>query len=380
MPSTAALHSCAGPSGEKLGAGDTAFAGSGAGAAAILPITASTTPAGALRKLRRIVMQRHRADLRHAFHVLHRAVLAQQDFEDVAALGLLHQRRRDEPHAARQAMDDAEVFHGCRGSPGFTARGRFSRDRLAIAHQQEHQVEHRQPGIGMLDRILQPALADEFPMHLDQVEGHQVVEEIDDGLFGQGIRQHRLQPGLQAAGSSLGLAQAFKAAAQLPESAPGLAGGILQCRRHALGQWRCRTCRHDDGFAARLPFRQRAQARLERPRHVGRGADMGVVAHHQTALRGVERHAINARHVPQGGVERNRSRRMANLARQFKAQITRLAMADDDASRQIVGIHDEPLRPGRRDPARPRRPERQPPGLRSPSLRPPGRRGSRAAA
>jgi hypothetical protein len=65
-----------------------------------------------LRRLRRIVVQRHRADLGNALHALHRRMLAQQDLEDVAALGLLHQGRRDEPDAAREAMDDAEMLHG----------------------------------------------------------------------------------------------------------------------------------------------------------------------------------------------------------------------------------------------------------------------------
>jgi hypothetical protein len=72
-------------------------------------------------KLHGVEVQRHRSDLRHGAHVLHRAVLAQQDFEDVAALGLLHQRRRYQPHAAREAMDDAEVVHDGSAGVGVTA-------------------------------------------------------------------------------------------------------------------------------------------------------------------------------------------------------------------------------------------------------------------
>jgi hypothetical protein len=39
-------------------------------------------------------------------------MLAQQDFEDVAALDLPGQRRRDETDAARETMNDAKILHG----------------------------------------------------------------------------------------------------------------------------------------------------------------------------------------------------------------------------------------------------------------------------
>ena len=66
----------------------------------------------------RVVLDRHRADLLNGAHVANRGMLAQQDLDQVAALGLFDERRRDEPDAPGQAMDDAEMFH-----EGFTTSG-----------------------------------------------------------------------------------------------------------------------------------------------------------------------------------------------------------------------------------------------------------------
>jgi hypothetical protein len=124
MPSTAALHSTTGapdrPSDAfgKVGAGIACGRHRRAGDIADHGIDHGEQ--ALFGQQRGIEMNRHRADLRHAFHMLHRGVLAQQDFEDVAALGLLLQRRRQQAQAARQAMDDAGVLHGVAGSPGFT--------------------------------------------------------------------------------------------------------------------------------------------------------------------------------------------------------------------------------------------------------------------
>jgi hypothetical protein len=74
---------------------------------------------------------------------------------------------------------------------------------------------------------------------------------------------------------------------------------------------------------------------------------MVVEAHRETALRSVQIHAIDACHPPQRGIDRRSGRRVANLRRQFEAQIAHLAMADDNAPRQIVGIHGARLKPAR---------------------------------
>jgi hypothetical protein len=128
MPSMAALHSWVGPSTmlrkapvrfqeSALARGDIADNGIDHRQQALFGQGHWIAPQG---DFLRGEIYRHRADLRHALHMLHRAVLAQQDFEDVAALGLLLQRRRQQAQAARQAMDDAGVLHGVAGSPGFT--------------------------------------------------------------------------------------------------------------------------------------------------------------------------------------------------------------------------------------------------------------------
>jgi hypothetical protein len=67
------------------------------------------------------VVQGHRSDAGHAAHILHRPMLAQQDFQYVAALGLLHQRRRQQADTAREAMGDAEIFHDCTAGTGTAA-------------------------------------------------------------------------------------------------------------------------------------------------------------------------------------------------------------------------------------------------------------------
>jgi hypothetical protein len=287
MPSTAALHSdrCAG-SVDAFGEAARALQESALARGDIADHGIDHGQQARFGQGHGIEMNRHRADLRHALHMLHRAVLAQQDFEDVAALGLLLQRRRQQAQAARQAMDDAGVLHGVAGSPGFTGR-RAGADRLAVAHQQEHQVEHREPGVGMLNRVLQPALADQLPMHLDQVEGDQVVEEVDHRLLGQGIRQHRLQAGLQAAGRGAGAAARSTRGAQHVQGVACAGGRLAQglpCRHHRI---RCRAAARD---RCRGGFRRRhfTQAGAQCARDVGGGAQLVVEMNRQPTRGGIE--------------------------------------------------------------------------------------------